>query len=59
MTKYQMMKEGYVYTLSGVRSGLARGHKRMLLFVPNSGRIVSVTKANFKKVSKLFNTYNC
>lgn len=53
--KEKMMREGYVYTIDAVRMRLHRGAKSVLLFVPGCGRLVKVTKSNYKQVREAFN----
>lgn len=44
----------YVYTLEAVRGRLRRGHRSVLLFLPNDGRLIKVTKGNLKKSAARF-----
>jgi len=46
--------ESYVYTLTAVQSRFRRGYVDAYLFLPNDGRIVRVTQANFIRMKQLF-----
>lgn len=47
-----MQNGDYVYTLAAVRSRLRRGHRSVLLFWPNTGALVKVTKSNLARMTK-------
>jgi len=47
--------ESYVYTISAVRSALRRGKKSVLLFLPNDGHLIKVTKRNLRLSIQRFN----
>jgi hypothetical protein len=38
----------YVYTMGAARSRLKRGHRSVRVFLPRNGRLMKVTKGNWK-----------
>jgi hypothetical protein len=48
----------YVYTFSAVRSRFRRGHKSVLLFIPDNGRLVRVTPSNVNKLAQRYRAIN-
>lgn len=45
----------YVYTMEAARGRLNRGAKSVLVFLPCDGRLMKVTKKNWKGALKQFN----
>ncbi len=45
----------YVYTMDAARKRLDRGETRVLVFLPNDGRLMPVTKTNWTQATKIFN----
>jgi len=49
--------ESYVYTMEAAKKRLSRGYKKVFVFQPYTGRLLTVSKSNIEKVKKEFSRF--